>query len=272
MKKKIIILCVSIVVLIIAIPLGIDWLIIGNSFPSNIDNHDWVGFLGGYVGAIIGAIFSFIGIIITIRYTRMENRHDRELQIRPFCLISTCNTLPEEILANLYFHYSTEQESCVFNYDTVSKKRIILEIKNIGIGPAINCKLKQNSILTYCFNNSNESIDTHKHEELLFNCINSEKSIYIPYTITYLPPNNDRKAIWGESIDECANNLWRLYPKCILHFTFEYTDFIQTKYEQDFSLEISFNTAFTPSFTIAEDITCNLRLNNCSIPRQVNQK
>ena len=75
------------VIAAIALPLAIDWLIIGNSFPSNISNSDWVGFLGGYIGAIIGAVVSLVGIVITIRYTNEQNREDRELQVRPYCTI-----------------------------------------------------------------------------------------------------------------------------------------------------------------------------------------
>ena len=72
---------------VIVLPLAIDWFIIGNSFPSNISNSDWVGFIGGYVGAIIGAVVSLTGIVITIRYTNEQNREDRELQVRPYCSI-----------------------------------------------------------------------------------------------------------------------------------------------------------------------------------------
>ena len=35
-------------VLVIAIPLLIDICIFGNSFPSNIENQAWAGFLGSY--------------------------------------------------------------------------------------------------------------------------------------------------------------------------------------------------------------------------------
>lgn len=77
-KKVFIILIVSLIC-IIMLPLAIDWLIIGNEFPSNIDNSDWVGFFGDYIGAIIGAVVSLIGIIITIRYTNEQNKRDREL-------------------------------------------------------------------------------------------------------------------------------------------------------------------------------------------------
>lgn len=64
----------------VVIPLVIDWLIIGNLFPSNISNTDWVG----YIGALIGSVVSFLGILWTINFTREQNQTDRELQIRPY--------------------------------------------------------------------------------------------------------------------------------------------------------------------------------------------
>lgn len=67
------------VIAVFLLPLAIDWFIIGNSFPSNISNSDWVSFFGGYIGALIGAVVSLIGIIITIRYTNEQNKKDREL-------------------------------------------------------------------------------------------------------------------------------------------------------------------------------------------------
>ena len=53
------------VIIVIAFPLGIDWLIIANNFTSHIPNSEWVGFLSGYIGSIV----SMAGIIITIIYT-----------------------------------------------------------------------------------------------------------------------------------------------------------------------------------------------------------
>ena len=83
MKKKTIFITILIsLILIIGLPLAIDWLIIGSKFPSNIENSDWVGFFGGYIGALIGAIVSLAGIIITIRYTNEQNKKDRELQVK----------------------------------------------------------------------------------------------------------------------------------------------------------------------------------------------
>ena len=83
MPKKLGPFIIGSIIAVVALPLIIDWLIIGNSFPSNISNSDWVGFFGGYIGSIMGCFISLIGIIWTISFTREQNRADRELQIRP---------------------------------------------------------------------------------------------------------------------------------------------------------------------------------------------
>ncbi|MSR92234.1 hypothetical protein [Inconstantimicrobium porci] len=49
-------------VLVIAIPLLIDICIFGNSFPSNIENQAWAGFLGSYLGGIATLVAVFITI------------------------------------------------------------------------------------------------------------------------------------------------------------------------------------------------------------------
>ena len=72
MSKKIWLLVLGAILFMILLPLGVDWLIIGNSFTSNISNSDWVGFFGGYIGALVGALVSLIGIIVTIRFTKAQ--------------------------------------------------------------------------------------------------------------------------------------------------------------------------------------------------------
>lgn len=116
------------------LPLLIDWLIIGNGFPSNVENSDWVGFLGGYLGAIIGAVVSLGGIIITIRYTNEQNKKDRELQVRPYCSIRYVhdNKLigTKKILGTLPIGCEPQSNDGP-RYDS------IIYIKNIGLGAAI---------------------------------------------------------------------------------------------------------------------------------------
>lgn len=133
-KKRISIVILVSFMLIIGLPLAIDWLIIGNEFPSNIENSDWVGFFGGYIGSLIGAIVSVAGIIITIRYTNEQNKKDRELQIRPYCAVRYVNDNKlvgtDKIIGELPI-------GCEPKENKGSKYTSIIYIKNIGLGPAV---------------------------------------------------------------------------------------------------------------------------------------
>jgi len=141
-KKNIIVIIISLVSLLL-LPLVINWLIIGNSIPSNISNSDWVSFLGGYIGAIIGAIVSLVGIIITIRYTNEQNKRDRELQVRPYCSIRYVNDNKlvgtNKILGYLPIGCEPQANNGP-RYDS------ILYIKNIGLGPAIEFRFDVDEI------------------------------------------------------------------------------------------------------------------------------
>ena len=129
-KKKIFIIILISAIVIIGLPLAVDWLIIGNRFPSNIENSGWVTFLGGYIGAIV----SLAGIIITIRYTNEQNKKDRELQVRPYCTMRYVhdNKLvgTNKIIAELPIGCEPKENS---GPEYIS----IIYIKNIGLGPAV---------------------------------------------------------------------------------------------------------------------------------------
>lgn len=77
------IIIISGLLLFLVIPVIVDRWIIGNDFPSNIENSDWVAFLGGYVGGI----FSLIGIGFTILHTSREAHKDRVLACAPFLVM-----------------------------------------------------------------------------------------------------------------------------------------------------------------------------------------
>ena len=143
MNKKIIFIIFVSLLVVILLPITIDWLIIGNNFPSNISNSDWVGFFGGYVGALLGAVVSLFGIIATIKYTNEQNKIDRELQVRPYCSIRYVHddkiVGTNKVLAELPIGCEPEENDgpvCVN----------ILYIKNIGLGPAIEFKFSLDDI------------------------------------------------------------------------------------------------------------------------------
>ena len=143
MKSKIIKTVLLAIFVVICLPLAIDWLIIGNKFPSNISNSDWVSFFGAYIGSLIGAIVSLVGIIITIRYTNEQNKEDRELQVRPYCAIRYVHDEQivgtKKIIAELNI-------GCEPKENNGPKYVSILYIKNIGLGPAVEFEFKIDKI------------------------------------------------------------------------------------------------------------------------------
>ncbi len=138
MSKKIWCIIICSLFVIIVLPIAIDWLIIGNDFPSNITNSDWVGFLGGYVGSILGCIISLVGILWTIKFTREQNRADRELQIRPYLDIRYVQLFEKLKKEVLWLGYVMINEFDENDADFNDAHRGLLYLKNVGNGPATN--------------------------------------------------------------------------------------------------------------------------------------
>lgn len=78
-NKKIIFKCAFIVVIIL-IPIFLDWLIFGNNIYSNLDNSTWANFLGGYLGGIA----TLIGVYITINENNKELEIQRKFDVKPY--------------------------------------------------------------------------------------------------------------------------------------------------------------------------------------------
>ncbi len=145
-KKKIIAGGIVGLLFVLIMPLVMDWAIIGNAFPSNISNENWVSFLGAYLGAIIGALVSLIGLYFTIQFTNQENEKrfgfekeqnklEREAQVRPYCDISfSYHQKVKRHLARTAIAFEP-QENNGPRYDC------FVNIKNIGLGPAVEFKI-----------------------------------------------------------------------------------------------------------------------------------
>lgn len=61
------------------IPLFIDWVIVGNGFPSHLTNGEWASFLGSFLGGIA----TMLAVVFTLRYNekqriREEKRREEE--------------------------------------------------------------------------------------------------------------------------------------------------------------------------------------------------
>lgn len=250
---------------IFLVPLAMDWLIIGNSFPSNIDNTDWVSFFGGYIGAIVGAIVSLVGIVITIRHTSKENRRDRELQIRPYCLVT--KTTKEKIQPG------TEIKLAMFEYNPTkaqdfyqaehARYRAYIEVRNVGIGPALNCSIRQEQYCTYL---PQERVELNGYEEVRCGCISPNESIYIAFDAIYCVNMPDEKRKWSVGIENALALFAKHYRQCNVPFVVSYTDMLGTRYSQSFHCSIHFGSAFDSKNNPIEGVRCNVSIHRDNDP------
>lgn len=89
-------------IMFLAIPVFLDIFILGNNFPSSIDNSDWASFLGSYIGGFV----SSLGIFITIKLTQKENEKERELMYRPYIRCLKCDSYVD--CSTVYINTSKE--------------------------------------------------------------------------------------------------------------------------------------------------------------------
>lgn len=84
---------ILVIVLVIAciFPLFMDYCILGNRWPSNLDNSEWASFLGSYIGGIATIAAVFLTIIYTNNLNneaqtrrREEEREKERLLIKPY--------------------------------------------------------------------------------------------------------------------------------------------------------------------------------------------
>lgn len=120
---------VSILVILI-IPILIDYLIIGNNFPSNINDSDWMSFFGSYIGSLIGAFVTLIGLIITLNFTRKQNNEERRLGFAPHFKY----TMNQKTLLNKKHDIDI---FIVVDENPNTNVNATLKLKNVGNGPGL---------------------------------------------------------------------------------------------------------------------------------------
>lgn len=271
MKKTDIVLLILLFILIaVAIPVIIDWGIIGNNVPSNITNSDWVGFFGGYLGSIVGTGFSLFGIIWTIRFTSKQNQKDREAQVRPFCVVryardnkieSTSNMLAELFI---FFQPSESEES---------PYQAALYIRNVGLGPAIDFSYE-----------IDEPDDGREHSIQIVNRYLSTKyyttNVLQPGAESAIPihlyfnfiqitqddtiPINDERSICKFNIKP---EIAKKYKNFSLNFRFKYRDLYGNTFFQTAKLDAGMYYEMHDDGTARP--LCELQLSETSIPRRI---
>lgn len=250
----------------IILPLAIDWLIIGNSFPSNIANSDWVGFLGGYIGAIIGAVVSLVGIIITIRYTTEQNKEDRELQIRPYCTVryvATPKTISTKKELGCFMLGCEPKENEGPRYDSV------IYIKNIGLGPAIEFEFDVDDIDD---GREHYLILPQRTPETLNNAVNllqpgEEAAIPVSIWFNFDPITEDGIETWEDSPSgryHIKHTVLSKYKNFHINITVRYCDMYQNEYSQIIKLSSNMHASITQDGK-AEHL-CDVNLNEATAP------
>ena len=139
-KKRVFLI---IVVIVVAIPIAVDWLIIGNNFPSNISNSEWISFLGGYIGGIVGALVALIGIFETIRFTKeqlemskSQYEEQKRLNYIPVldCKIYELKKEADREALEMSAEYTINTKNNLYPVT------VFMDICNIGIGAALELK------------------------------------------------------------------------------------------------------------------------------------
>jgi hypothetical protein len=274
MPKKFWCILAAFALIIIALPLVIDWYIIGNSFPSNISNSDWVGFLGGYIGAILGTALSMVGIAWTIRFTREQNKADRELQIRPYFDImyrdvgSFCYTKSwlGYIMISIWDDETDDQ-------DKVGSGNVgagLLYLKNVGNGPATNISFEIN---VENIDQSYKTRFTNQNTKVTTNSILSGEGAELSIDIT-----NNRAAprkedfIWDDDTPFATYNVTKYKTPSIFSFkiTISYSDLLFNRFSQ----ELSFDAQYSMSYKKGEDgkYHCDLHLKEIGVPSKIKQE
>lgn len=267
MKKIYIYIFVAVFLLLsIGIPLFIDWIIIGNKFPSNIHNSDWVAFLGGYIGAILGALFSLIGIAWTIKFTREQNRSDRELQIRPYFDIrylnveQFCHT--KSWLGYVMVEIWDNDENNI-QADLNATGSGLLYLKNVGNGPATNINFQ---VYTNDIECKHQAYYTNQNTMVTTNSIlpGEKAELSIDINNSRLAPRKD-DFTWDETSPFPTNIAnCKIPDKFSIKLILEYSDLMSNRFSQ----ELYFDVNYSLSYKKEEDgkYHCELNLSKIESP------
>lgn len=178
--KKVLKIAVAIMIILI-IPVLMDYLILGNNVPSNIGNDVWAGFLGSYIGGIATLLAVFITINDNNKKIRQqkieedkEQAEQRRLSIKPY--LDTRFTFFDQSVCvgindRVFDMMKSEIKYTRFNLTDSDRKRIQINreyidhvylkysVRNIGAGSAVDMVVKVNGRDTIMAIAKDESIN-----------------------------------------------------------------------------------------------------------------
>lgn len=265
MPKKFWLIVAGSLVATFLLPLGIDWLIIGNSFPSNISNSDWVGFLGGYVGSILGCAISLLGILWTINFTREQNRADRELQIRPYFDIRYIPSINKLVDGAGWLGYVMINEFDKNGADNQEVERGLLYIKNVGNGPATNIAVTvsvEDIQVDYKakFNNQNAKVTSNSVRQ------GEEAAVLFILTNNRITPSKD-DLTWNENgFADCNPVKFPMPSPYNIVITLCYNDLLGNAFTQTLRFHATYEMSYDREN--GGKYCCNLHLTEKGVPQK----
>lgn len=137
-KKYSIIIIVVLLIIIIGFPI-----LINNQIGNELKAEDWLSFLGSYGGALIG----FLGIILTILYTKISLKEEKRLEVKPYIYFKEIQYSEEYdieyIKGNTLTYLWNDTVNIYYPGETHIKgeKSFYFKLDNIGLGHMVDCEL-----------------------------------------------------------------------------------------------------------------------------------
>jgi hypothetical protein len=148
--KKVSQICVLLIILAITF-VYITEKAVESRFVSIVDENYWVGFYGSLFGGVLGGILTLLGVFLTIKYYRDQQRELNGLNVKPYLKITDRNTnvnsvgwvvfrIKEYDKIHCYDIQYNPFTSEVFD-DTLTSYDFRIVVKNVGNNSAIDLKL-----------------------------------------------------------------------------------------------------------------------------------
>lgn len=231
------------IIIIVILPILIDFFIIGNNIPSNISNSDWVTFLGSYTGALIGSVTTLVGLLVTLKFTKAEADEDRRLGLAPYFKYTMHERETHTIMLSkkqhdLHIDYFMDNDpnTCV---------NASVTLKNIGLGPVMDFEIF--NIKYKSVRNTNIMNNKYKNENLGYT-IDGSNDIYENGSSILMLIDIRMRLEKIENSRLIKNPPGSLSdfsppPECfdkagVLSMCIGYTDLIGNKYEQNISFRL----------------------------------